>query len=101
MLNVDKVEIILSHSSSVDVEVLRNVKMILTTIEETVPYYREFGISGEIIDLPINEAQGLYMVECISKIRKYEPRAIVESVDFSHDVKGVLYPKVVLSIEPD
>ncbi|MEK3955300.1 hypothetical protein [Psychrobacillus sp. FSL K6-1464] len=99
MLNTTGVEIMLSSDSSIDEEVLRNVKVIITTFEGTVPYDRGFGINPDVLDMPVNEAQSFYTIECITKIRKYEPRALVESIDFTSDLDGTLYPKVVISIE--
>lgn len=99
MLKIDEVEIILTANSTIDEEVVRNVKVILTTLEGTVPYDRSFGITPDLQDLPVNEVQGLYTVECIAKIRKYEPRAAVQSVDFIHDTdEGIIYPKVAISV---
>lgn len=88
-----------SSHSSVNEEVIRNVKVLLTTFSGTVPFDRDFGINPDIMDLPSNEAEGAYMMECMVKIRKYEPRAIVDEIDFMNDTNGRLYPKVVLSIE--
>lgn len=100
MMNFGETQVFLTVDSAPNEEVSRNVKVILTTVEGTVPYDRKFGIDGEILDLPINEAKGLYTVECVRKVREYEPRANVLSVDFIYDeVNGTLHPKVVIQIE--
>lgn len=97
MIIYDQVEIIIPVDSSLGEEIKRNAKIILTTLAGTVPFMRDFGISPDIIDLPMNEAEGAYMMECITKIRKYEPRASVVEIDFTSSLEGKLYPKVVLS----
>lgn len=100
MLNLQGVSIILDHESPLSKEIMRNARVIVTTLEGEVPYDRSFGLNPEILDLPLNEARDLYMVECITKMRKYEPRASVENVSFTFDeMSGKLYPKVVLSNE--
>ncbi len=99
MLNYEDLELSIATHSEHSAEILRNVKVILTTLEGTVPYDRDFGISVEIIDAPINEVKSLYTVECVRKVRMYEPRAAIASVDFSYGLNGEVYPKVVLSIE--
>lgn len=101
MINTTKVDIMLSPDSLIDEEVIRNVKVIITTFEGTVPYDRGFGISPDVLDLPVIEAQSFYTIECITKIRKYEPRALVETIDFTTDLEGTLYPKVVIAIESE
>ena len=35
-------------------EVIQNVKTILTTMQGTVPLDRDFGIDSEVVDKPIN-----------------------------------------------
>lgn len=101
MVEYNAVEVLASTESSINDEVMRNVKVLLTTFSGTVPFDRDFGINPEIIDLPVNEAEGMYMMECITKIRKYEPRVNVVKIDFKNNLEGKLYPKVVLSIEPE
>ncbi|WP_313891115.1 hypothetical protein [Psychrobacillus sp.] len=102
MLNLKNTEILLDSNSQLDVEKIRNVKVILTTLEGEVPYDRGFGISLDVLDLPLNEAQDLYTAECLTKIRKYEPDVRVEDVSFTYEEsEGKFYPKVVLSYEPE
>lgn len=60
-------------------EILQNVRMILGTIEGTVPLDRRFGITGDIIDSPTNRIDKLNQ-EVFEKIEKYEPRAKVTSI---------------------
>ncbi|MEK5069822.1 GPW/gp25 family protein [Sporosarcina sp. FSL K6-1508] len=102
MTEYGETQVILAADSTLNEEVFRNVKVILTTPEGSVPYDREFGIRGEILDLPAGEVKGLYTVECVTKVRRYEPRASVVAVEFSHDaIEGVVYPKVVIQIEAE
>lgn len=103
MLNLSNVQITIADgSTNVDViEVMDNVNVILTTPEGSVPFDRAFGISVELLDLPMNEAKSMYVVEAVTKVRKYEPRAIVDHVDFSGNAEGKLIPRVVLRIETE
>lgn len=87
-------------SASGVAEILQNIRVILTTFQGTVPLDREFGINPSILDKPINIAKGLLIVEYIEKIKKYEPRAQVQTVTFEHDAsQGILLPKVVIAID--
>lgn len=99
MLNISGVQFEVIDESSEIEEILQNVNTILTTLEGSVPFDRDFGLSAELLDLPINEAESLYVVEVVTKVRKYEPRVAVEHVNFRGDAEGKLIPRVVLRIE--
>lgn len=80
-------------------EIIQNVKTILSTLKGTVPMDREFGISGEIIDLPISAAQAQMTAEIVDAVNKYEPRAQVVSVNYEDtETDGNVVAKVRLKI---
>jgi len=91
------------NPASVVAEVLQNVRTILSTRKGAVPLDRDFGISWEYLDRPIDVAQMLMRSEIIDAVSKYEPRATVESVVFEGSAEdaldGILKPKVTISIE--
>ncbi len=66
-------------------EILQNVRTTLTTLRKSVPLDREFGISGEVIDLPIASAQARLTSEIVAAVNKYEPRAQVLGVFYRGD----------------
>ena len=84
------------------VEILQNVRTILSTRIGTVPLHRDFGISWDHIDKPYPVAKQLMMVEVIEAIEKFEPRAKVESVEFDEStesaMEGLLKPRVIVVI---
>lgn len=79
-------------------EVLQNVRTIISTIKHSVPMDREFGIDGAIIDRPINIAKAHLSNEIFRSVRRYEPRAVIESIDFEGDESGRLTPKIKVQI---
>lgn len=91
------------NPANVVAEVLQNVRTILSTRKGSVPLDRDFGISWEYLDRPIDVAQMLMRSEIIDAVSKYEPRATVESVVFEGSAEdaldGILKPKVTISIE--
>lgn len=91
------------NPASVVAEVLQNVRTILSTRKGSVPLDRDFGISWEYLDRPIDVAQMLMRSEIIDAVSKYEPRATVESVVFEGSAEdaldGIMKPKVTISIE--
>lgn len=80
-------------------EILQNVRTILTTLKKSVPMDRDFGISGDVVDLPIATAQAKLTGEIVAAVNKYEPRASVVSVSYEgEEVEGVVKPKVRIKV---
>ena len=79
-------------------EVLQNVRMIISTVKYSVPMDREFGIDGTVVDRPINIAKAHLSNEIFNAVRRYEPRAVIESINFDGDESGQLTPKIKVQI---
>lgn len=79
-------------------EVIQNVRMIISTVKYSVPMDREFGIDGAVIDRPINIAKARITNEIFRAVRRYEPRAVIESIDFEDDESGQLTPTIKVRI---
>ena len=81
-------------------EVAQNVRMILSTMKKTVPMDREFGVDGELIDLPVAAAQARMTAEIVDAVHRYEPRARVVSVGYEgSEQDGELQAKVRIEID--
>lgn len=65
--------------------VLQNVAIILGTWKGSVPLYRAFGISPEVMHRPLNVAKAMLQVEIKEAVEKFEPRAQVVSITFEAD----------------
>ena len=59
---------------------------------------REFGIDGAVVDRPINIAKARITNEIFRAVRRYEPRAVIESIDFDGDESCQLTPMVKVRI---
>lgn len=79
-------------------EVLQNVRTIISTIKYSVPMDREFGIDGAIIDRPINVAKAHITNEIFRAVRRYEPRAVIASIEFTGNEGGRLTPTIKVSV---
>lgn len=89
-----------SKHSTLASEIIRNVKVILGTLEGEVACDRSFGLDPNFIDQNMNLAKQLYTITAIEKIETYETRARVEKITFnSTELEGLLIPKVVIKIE--
>lgn len=81
-------------------EIAQCVKCLLLTSAGTVFFYREFGISTELIDRPINVAKNRFLAEVVKQVAKYEPRAKVKSIRWTGDgPDGILKPTVILEVQ--
>jgi phage baseplate assembly protein W len=80
-------------------EVMQNVRTILATRRGTVPLDRDFGISFEFLDSPINTTRAKAEQEIFLQLKKYEPRAILKQIIWEIDViSGHISPSVKVEI---
>lgn len=87
--------------SSTYKEILQNVQCIIATVKRSVPLDREFGIDASFVDKPTVVAQAMYASEIVEAVQKYEPRAVVESVNWEGNIDGILKPKVRITINEE
>lgn len=73
-------------------EIIQNISMILQTVKNTAPLYRDFGVSAEFVDKPIPAAETLIIADIYEAIEKYEPRAGIQNVYFESNETGKLNP---------
>lgn len=78
-------------------EIFQNVRTIVTTVKGTVPLDREFGISANILDAPMNQ-QSRLIGEIAEAIEKFEPRARLRRIEFTGNESGELNPTLTLEI---
>lgn len=77
------------------VEILQNVYTILSTLQFSVPLYREFGTSAAYLDDPHAVARMKHTREVMEIIEMYEPRVfVVEVLYYSEEVDGRIFPAV-------
>lgn len=97
-VTVDLSNIKIMPSTEIE-EILQNVQMILSTMKFSVPLDREFGISANMIDSPISATQARLTAEVAAAVRKFEPRARVERINYGGNAPdGNLNMSVVVEI---
>jgi len=80
-------------------EIMQNVRTILKTRRGTVPLDRDFGISQEFLDSPINVTRAKAEQEIFLQLKKYEPRAILKQIIWDADVTtGQIAPRVKIGV---
>jgi phage baseplate assembly protein W len=83
-------------------EVMQNVRTILTTRRGTVPLDRDFGISFDFLDSPINTTRAKAEQEIFLQLKKYEPRVILKQIIWESDViSGQISPSVRVEVNPN
>ena len=86
-------------------EILQNVRTILSTTIGSVPLYRTFGVSWDLLDMPTPVSLALMKTIVIDAINRFEPRAQVESIRYEEStvelMEGLLKPIVVISIDEE
>lgn len=81
-------------------EIAQCVKCLLLTSAGTVFFYRDFGISTELIDKPLPVAKNRFLSEVVKQVAKYESRARVKSIRWIADEAsdGVLKPVITIEL---
>jgi phage baseplate assembly protein W len=80
-------------------EVIQNVRTILTTRRGTVPLDRDFGISFDFLDSPINKTQAKAEQEIFLQLKRYEPRAVLKQIIWESDaLSGQIFPSVKVEV---
>ena len=82
-------------------EVLQNVRMILGTYKTTVPLSRDFAMDISLIDRRVPDVRNEIAAILLDVLKKYEPRAILKSVEIKNasdsyeDYEIILYLEVM------
>lgn len=71
-------------------EVTQNLRTIITTPKGSVPMFRDFGLDGGIVDLPVNSALAKIQSDIIMAVKKFEPRVKLTAINFEGDNDGKL-----------
>lgn len=86
---------------STEAEVIQNVRTLLATIRNTVPYARTMGMNPVYIDDPSEIAKARITADIIEVMRSHEPRVKVIEVKFKAEPdEGKLTPiaRVTLNV---
>lgn len=84
---------------TIEEEVVQNVRMVLNTVQYSVPYACMFAQSGDNLDMPLDVVKALASSNVVRAIKDYEPRALVRQIEFKGDgLTGLIKPIVRISI---
>ena len=80
-------------------EILQNVAVLITTVQGTVPLDRRIGVPITFIDEPLQAGMIELTAFLLHAIPEYEPRVIVQEIDFVQDVDAALDGKLIPSVK--
>ena len=99
MVTVESLPVNITYGLTGVPEVMQNVRTILTTRRGTVPLDRDFGISFEFLDSPINTTRAKVEQEIFLQLKRYEPRAILKQIKWDVDIlSGQIAPTVKVEV---
>lgn len=78
-------------------ELDRQLALLLSTREGTMPLDRTFGLNMDFVDMPPEAAKSLYAAEVTEKVSKFIPAVRVQEITRSRVESGQLKPKVVIT----
>jgi phage baseplate assembly protein W len=100
MVTVESIPANATYGLSGISEVMQNVRTILTTRRGTVPLDRNFGVSFEFLDSPINTTRAKAEQEIFMQLKRYEPRAVLKQIQWVTDViSGQISPTVKVEVK--
>ena len=101
LMGIDLREVKMFPQSTIE-EIIQNVRMLLTTVQGTVPLDRELGLTNSFIDDPSPRGMMRFAIFALETIQDYEPRVEVTDIDFAprpgDALDGRLYPRVRVGI---
>lgn len=96
---IKEVEISCETASDIKEDVLRCLSVLFGTRAGEQALNRDFGLSWDMLDKPVDTAKALLENEIVTKVRKYEPRAKVIQILWNDEAhSGELKPKVVVGL---
>ncbi|GMO52747.1 MAG: hypothetical protein Pg6C_18580 [Treponemataceae bacterium] len=102
MATVESIPANIAYGLTGIAEIMQNVRTVLTTRRGTVPLDRDFGISFEFLDSPINATRAKAEQEIFMQLKKYEPRAILKQIEWITDaISGQISPAVKVGVNPN
>lgn len=73
-----------------------SLQLLYTTRVGTMPLARDFGLSMDFLDRPMEVAKSLFAAEIVAQTAKFIPEVRVQAVTFTTGQDGQLIPKVVI-----
>lgn len=91
------IQVQIKNKSLLDATLHTRLINLFSTIKGTVPYMRDFGISGDALDMPTDRAVNYLAAEMAEACEQWEPSVRVASV--TPDYKNCAEGRVTMIVE--
>lgn len=96
-IDLNHIKVTFDYSDGEAADIKRCLETLYQTPEGTCPLDREFGLSQDLVGLPLDVAQNEFALEIIEKTEKYEPRASIKDILFEMNEEGIMQAEVLLT----
>lgn len=79
----------------------RQLETLYSVVEGTCPGDRNFGLSNEYQDEPVNVAESTYSLEVYNKTEEYVPQVEIRDIQFEHGEDGQMIPKITFGLNEE
>ncbi|MCX4268525.1 MAG: hypothetical protein OSJ62_07645 [Lachnospiraceae bacterium] len=84
--------------NSIPEKTIKRLVCLYSIVEGTQPLDREFGLNGNLLDLPPEVAKNRYTLDVIQKTEKYIREVRVKEVTFIMNPDGSILPTIHLKL---
>ena len=96
-IDLNHIKVTFDYSDGEADDIKRCLETLYQTPEGTCPLDRDFGLSQELVGLPLDVAQNEFALEIIEKTERYEPRASIKDILFEMNEEGIMQAEVLLT----
>lgn len=80
-------------------EIMQNLATIFSTKANTVPYMRDFGLPGDVIDEQMDKAKMILSIWFRNQVKEYEPRVNIKTIKWNETIDGELKPTISFDLK--
>lgn len=96
-IDLKNITVAFDYANGEVADIKRCLETLYQTAEGMCPLDREFGLNTDFVGMPIDVAKNLFAVEIQDKTDRYEPRAIIKTINFTANSDGELKAEVVIT----
>ncbi len=96
-IDLNHIKVTFDYADGEAEDIKRCLETLYQTPEGTCPLDREFGLSQDLVGLPLDVAQNEFALEIIEKTERYEPRASIKDILFEMNEEGIMQAEVLLT----
>lgn len=96
-IELEQIKVTFDYDEGEAADIKRCLETLYQTPEGTCPLDRGFGLTMDLVGLPLDVAKNEFAIEIITKTEKYEPRAEIKEILFDMSADGKMRAEVLLT----